>query len=55
MGGECGMYWRQERCIEVLVWKPEGKIPLRRRRHRWDNNIKMDLQKWIVEEWTGLI
>jgi hypothetical protein len=29
----------------VLVGKPEGKRPLRRPRHRWENNIKMDLQE----------
>ena len=27
----------------VLVGKPEGKKPLGRRRHRWEDNIKMDL------------
>jgi len=30
----------------VLVGKPEGKRRLGRPRHRWDNNIKMDL--WEV-------
>jgi hypothetical protein len=29
----------------VLVGKPEEKSPLGRPRHRWENNIKMDLQK----------
>jgi hypothetical protein len=29
----------------VLVGKHEGKRPLRRPRHRWEDNIKMDLQK----------
>jgi len=29
----------------VLVGKPEGKRPLGRTRHRWENNIKMDLQE----------
>ena len=29
----------------VLVGKPEGKIPLGRPRHRWEDNIKMDLQE----------
>jgi hypothetical protein len=23
----------------VLVWKPDGKRPLGRPRHRWENNI----------------
>ena len=29
----------------VLVGKPEGKRPLGRPRHRWADNIKMDLQE----------
>jgi hypothetical protein len=29
----------------VLVGKPEGKRPLRRPRHKWEDNIKMDLQE----------
>jgi hypothetical protein len=29
----------------VLVGKPEGKRPLGRTRHRWEDNIKMDPQK----------
>ena len=29
----------------VLVGKPEGKRPLGRPRCRWEDNIKMDLQK----------
>jgi hypothetical protein len=27
------------------VGKPEGKIPLGRPRHRWEDNIRMDLQE----------
>ena len=29
----------------VLAGKPEGKKPLRRPRHRWEDNIKTDLQE----------
>ena len=29
---------------KVLVGKPEGKRPLGRPRHRWEDNIMMDLQ-----------
>jgi len=29
----------------VLVGKPEGKRPLGRPRHRWEGNIRMDLQE----------
>ena len=30
---------------KVLVGKPEGKSPLGRPRDRWEDSIKMDLQK----------
>ena len=40
----------------VLVGKPKGKRPLGRPRHRWVDNIRMDLQE--VEggyvDWIGL-
>ena len=29
----------------MLVGKPEGKRPLGRRRRRWEDNIKMDIQE----------
>ena len=29
----------------ILVGKPEGKRPLGRPRHRWEDNIKMNLQE----------
>jgi len=29
----------------VLVGKPEGPRPLGKPRHRWEDNIKMDLQE----------
>jgi hypothetical protein len=38
----------------TLVRKPEGKRPLGRPRHRWVNNIKMDL-RWDGIVWTGSI
>ena len=28
----------------ILVEKPEGKSPLGRPRHRWEDNFKMDVQ-----------
>ena len=40
----------------VLVGKPEGRRPLGRPRHRWVDNIRMDLQEvgcgYIA--WIGL-
>jgi hypothetical protein len=38
MGKRRGVY-------RVLVGKPEGKRHLGRPRHRWEDNINMDLQK----------
>jgi hypothetical protein len=40
----------------VLVAKPEGKTPLGRPRHRWEDNIKMDLQEVGLGgmDWTDL-
>ena len=39
--------------FSVLVGKPEGKKPLGRPRHRWEDNIKMDLQEVGCSVWTG--
>jgi hypothetical protein len=33
----------------ILVGKPEGKIPLGRPRRRWEDNIIMDLRKMVWE------
>jgi hypothetical protein len=38
MGERRGIY-------RFLVGKPEGKTPLGRPRHRWEDNIKMELQE----------
>jgi len=39
----------------VLVGKPEGKRPLGRPRHRWEDNIKMDLREvGGVGDWMEL-
>jgi len=40
----------------ILVGKPEGQRPLGRPRHRWEDNIKMDLQEVGCEgmDWIEL-
>jgi len=60
MGERRGVY-------SVLVAKPEGKRPLRRPRHRWEDHIKIDLQEvgcggidWIElaqdrDKWRALV
>jgi len=30
------MHENYDKCIKILVGKPEGKRPLRRPRHRWE-------------------
>jgi len=34
------------------VGKPEGKRPLGRPRHRWEDIIRWIFRKWVVEVWT---
>jgi hypothetical protein len=46
MGGTCSMYGEEERCIQYLVGKLEGKRPLGRPKHRLKDKIK-----WIFKEW----
>ena len=60
--------WVEARGVHrVLVGKPEGERPLGRPRHRWEDNIKMDLQEvgegcgdWMElaqdrEKWWALV
>jgi len=49
MGKSRGVY-------RVLVGKPEGVGPLGRPRHRWKDNIKMDLREVVCEgiDWIDL-
>jgi hypothetical protein len=39
----------------IFVGRPEGRKPLGRPRHRWEDNIKMDLQDVGWGGWTGMI
>jgi len=41
----------EEKCIQVLVGKPEGKRPFGRSPCKWEGNIKMFLEE---KEWKGL-
>jgi len=47
----------EERWVyRVLVWKPKGRRPLGRPRHRWVDNIRVDLQEvgCGFVDWIGL-
>jgi hypothetical protein len=48
MGERRGVYM-------VLVGKSEGKRPPGRSKHKWEDNITMDLQEEGGETWSGLI
>ena len=45
MGEASSTFGERRRLYRVLVGKPEGERPLERPRHRWEGNIKMDLQE----------
>jgi hypothetical protein len=59
MGEKTGAYW-------ILMGIPEGRRPLEKPRHRWEDNIKMELQDvgwgmdWIVlaqdrDRWRAVV
>jgi hypothetical protein len=41
--GHVARVWERRLVYKVSVGKPEGKRPNGRHRHRWEDNIKMDL------------
>jgi hypothetical protein len=47
----CSTNEEKRNAYRILVKNPEGKRSLGRPRHRWVDNIKIDLR----EEWTGSI
>ena len=67
MGGACGAYGGEERNIQGFSGEAWRKGPLGRPRHRWEDNIKMDLQEvgcggmdWIQlaqdrDRWQALV
>jgi hypothetical protein len=46
----------ERKLYKVFVGKPEGKRPLERPRHRWEDGFKMDLMDigWEGVEWSRL-
>jgi hypothetical protein len=67
MVGACSVDGEGRGVYKVLVGKPEGKRPLGRPKRRWEDNIKMGLQKvgsgrmdWIElaqdrDKWRALV
>jgi hypothetical protein len=58
-----GMRWagyvaqmgKMRNVYKIYVGKPERKKPIRRPRHRWEDNIKWVLRKEGGREWPGFI
>jgi len=65
--GHVALIWEKRGVYRVVVGKSEGKRPLGRTRHRWEDNIKMNLQEvgcggvdWIElaqdrDRWRALV
>jgi hypothetical protein len=50
---------KERKVYKILVAKPEGKRPLGRSRHRWENGIRTDLKEigwgvWIRFDWLRI-
>jgi hypothetical protein len=44
-GKACGTHRNMRNVKKILDGKPEGKRPFGRLRHRWEDNIKIDLRE----------
>jgi len=57
MGGACGTYGGEERCVQGFGGETRGKKrQFGSLRHRWEDNIKMDLYdvEWGGMDWIEL-
>jgi hypothetical protein len=45
VGRVCSTYGERRDAYRVLVGTTDGKRPLGRPRHRWEDNMKMDVQE----------
>jgi hypothetical protein len=45
MGSACSTNGEKRKACRILVGRPEGMRPLGRPRHRWVDNIKLDLRE----------
>jgi hypothetical protein len=54
--GHVARMGEKRNAYRILEGNPEGKRPLGRPRHRWVNNIKMDLREigWDGMDWIDL-
>jgi len=54
--GHVALMGEMRNAYNIFVGKSEGKRPLRRHRHRWEDNITMDLGEieWEGVDWMNL-
>jgi hypothetical protein len=45
MGSTCSTHGEKRNDYRIMVGKQEGKRPLGRLRHRWEDNNKMDFRE----------
>jgi hypothetical protein len=50
MGKECSVYGEMRNVYNILLENPEEKRPLKRHRHRWEDNIKTDFMEIGLED-----
>jgi hypothetical protein len=54
--GHLASIGEKRNAYRILVGKPEGKRSLGRPRHRWEDNIRMELRGtgWVGMDWIDL-
>jgi hypothetical protein len=57
VGGTYGTHEGGRRCLQGFGGRPKGKRPLGRPRHRWEDNIKLDLREIGINgvNWIQLV
>jgi len=55
--GHVAYMGEMQNAYSILVGEPEGNRPFRRHRHRWEDNIIMDLMEigWKGVDWMHLV
>jgi hypothetical protein len=56
MDGVCSTHGEKRNAYRILVGKPERKRPLGKPRHRWEDNIRMNVREigWGGMDWIDL-
>jgi hypothetical protein len=56
IGGKCSTNGEKRNAYRILVGRSEGKRQLGRSRHKWEDNIKMDVREigWVGMDWIDL-